>query len=120
MMSKFHSHKVIVDGITFDSKKEYRRFCELSALEKAGKIQNLERQVKFTLIPTQREPDTIGSRGGVKVGKLLERELAYFADFMYMEDGKWIVEDVKGLRTTDYIIKRKLMLYIHKIRIREV
>lgn len=119
-MSKFYSRKVVVDGITFDSKKEARRFKQLKALEEAGKICNLNRQVKFTLIPTQREPDIIGPRGGVKKGKLLERELAYYADFCYLHDGKWVVEDVKGLRTKDYIIKRKLVLYLHGIRIKEV
>ena len=56
----------------------------------------------------------------MKKGKLLERECAYIADFVYTENGKIVVEDTKGLRTKDYIIKRKLMLYVHNIRVREV
>lgn len=105
--------------MTFDSQKEYRRFCELCLLERAGKVADLQRQVKFVLIPAQHEPDTIGARGGVKRGKLLEREVSYVADFVYTEDGKRIVEDTKGFRTADYILKRKMMLYFHGIKIKE-
>lgn len=120
LKSKYHNRKITRDGMTFDSIKEYRRFCELSLLEKAGAITNLQRQVKFVLIPAQREPDTIGKRGGVKKGKVIEKECAYIADFVYEENGKTIVEDTKGFRTADYIIKRKLMLYIHGIKIKEI
>ena len=118
--SKYRNKKVTVNGQVYDSKKEAKRHQELLLLEKAGAIQELKTQVKFVLIPAQREPDTVGKRGGVHKGKLLERECAYIADFVYQENGEWIVEDTKGLRTTDYIIKRKLMLYIHGIRIREI
>ena len=118
--NKYRSQKVEVDGIVFDSKKEAKRFQELRLLEKAGAIQNLKTQVKFILIPAQREPDTIGKRGGRKKGKLLERECNYVADFVYTENGATIVEDTKGFRTKDYIIKRKLMLYVHEIRIKEI
>lgn len=92
---------------------------ELSLLERAGKIQDLQRQVKFVLIPAQYEPDTIGKRGGVKRGKLLEREVSYVADFVYTQDGKQVVEDTKGFRTADYKLKRKMMLYFHGSRIKE-
>ena len=119
-MSKYNNRKVRRDGVTFDSRKEFRRYEELQLLQQAGEIANLRRQVKFVLIPTQREPSQIGTRGGVKKGKLLERECSYIADFVYVENGKIVVEDTKGLRTKDYIIKRKLMLYMHNIRIREV
>ena len=118
--SKYKSRKVTKDGITFDSLKEYRRFCELSLLARAGKVTDLQRQVKFVLIPSQYEPDTIGKRGGVKRGKLIERECCYVADFVYTQDGKQVVEDTKGFRTKDYVIKRKLMLYLLGIRIQEV
>ena len=119
-MSKYNNRKVRRDGVTFDSRKEFRRYEELQLLQQAGEIANLRRQVKFVLIPTQREPSQIGTRGGVEKGKLLERECSYIADFVYVENGKIVVEDTKGLRTKDYIIKRKLMLYMHNIRIREV
>ena len=109
MASKYGSRKVTRDGMTFDSQKEYRRFCELRLLERAGKVTDLQRQVKFELIPSQR----IG-------GKVVERACAYVADFVYMENGKKVVEDTKGFKTTDYIIKRKLMLWVHGIRIKEI
>ena len=118
--SKYGSKKVTIDGITYDSQKEYRRFCELRLLERAGKVTDLQRQVKFVLIPSQYEPGTIGARGGVKRGKLIEREVSYVADFVYTENGKRIVEDTKGFKTKEYIIKRKMMLHIHGIRIKEV
>lgn len=117
---KYGNKKVIVDGITFDSKKEARRYTELKLFERAGQIQNLELQKEFELIPTQREADTVGIRGGVKKGKVIEHAVKYKADFVYTENGKTVVEDTKGMRTKDYIIKRKLMLYVHQIRIREV
>ena len=90
-------------------------------LQKAGEIKDLERQVKFELIPTQREPDTIGKRGGIHKGKVIENGVSYVADFVYTDcrSGKTVVEDSKGMRTKDYIIKRKLMLWIHGIRIFE-
>lgn len=107
--SKYNSRKVVVDGIEFDSKKEAKRFRELCLLEKAGKITELERQVKFELIPSQRID-----------GKVVERACTYVADFVYKQDGRQIVEDTKGFKTKDYIIKRKLMLWVHGIQIKEV
>lgn len=119
--SKYRSKKITVNGETFDSHHEYERFCELQLLQRAGKVKDIQRQVKFVLIPTQREPDTIGVRGGVKKGEVIEKECAYLADFTYYTDtGDYVVEDTKGVRTKDYIIKRKLMLYVHGIRIQEI
>lgn len=117
---KYHNKKIIKDGEVFDSIKEYKRWCELSLLERAGEITTLRRQVKYVLIPAQYEPDTVGKRGGIKKGKLIERECSYIADFVYDERDSQVVEDTKGVKTKDYIIKRKLMLYIHGIRIKEV
>ena len=119
-MSKYRNRKTIRGGIQYDSVKESRRHAELLQLERAGEISELARQVKYILIPAQYEPDIIGPKGGTKRGKLIEREVAYIADFVYMQDGKLVVEDTKGVRTKDYIIKRKLMLFVHKIRIKEV
>ena len=120
--NKYGSKKVEVDGIVFDSKKEAKRFQELSLLEKAGTIQNLKRQVKFVLIPAQYETflDCTGRTKKKLVKKCLERECSYIADFVYTENGNTVVEDTKGFRTKDYIIKRKLLLYVHGIRIREI
>lgn len=118
--NKYRNTKTIVDGIEFDSRKEAARYKELKLLEAAGEISNLERQVKFVLIPTQREPDFVGVRGGIKKGKVIEKECSYLADFVYIRDGEVVVEDTKGIRTKDYIIKRKLMLYLLGIRIQEI
>lgn len=119
--NKYHARKVTVDGITFDSRKEADRWRELQLLERAGKITELKRQVPFLLIPTQREfCGEIDSNGRFKKGKVLERKCSYYADFVYMQDGKQIVEDAKGKRTDEYVIKRKLMLFLQGIRIREV
>lgn len=120
--AKYGNNKIVIEDNTYDSMKEYRRYLDLLMLEKAGEIEDLRRQVKFVLIPAQREPDTVGKRGGIKKGKLLEREVAYFADFVYkdVKSGEIVVEDTKGMRTKEYIIKRKLMLYVHHIKIKEV
>ena len=124
-MSKYHSKKVIIGDDVFDSKKEAKRYQELLLLERAGEISHLQRQVKYVLIPAQKEPSeqiyTRGkNRGYCKPGKVLERECSYVADFVYYQDGELIVEDTKGFRTKEYIIKRKLMLYMHGIRIKEI
>ena len=121
-MTKYHNRKVKTrDGFVHASIKEGKRWLELQLLERAGQIKDLKRQVKFVLIPSQREEGTIGKRGGVKQGKLIEHECSYIADFVYIdnETGKTVVEDAKGVRTKDYIIKRKMMLYKYKIRIKE-
>lgn len=122
-MSKYGSKKITVDGETFDSMKEYRRFCELRLMEMAGLITNLQRQVKFLLIPAQYEHYPRFGKNGkpLKPGKrVIEKECAYYADFVYTENGRDVVEDTKGVRTPEYIIKRKLMLHIHRIKIQEV
>lgn len=118
--SKYNAKKVEYKGMTFDSKRELKRYKELELLQESGEIHNLQRQVKYVLIPTQREPDIIGKRGGVKKGKVIEHECSYTADFVYEEDGDTIVEDSKGFKTKDYSIKRKLMLYVYGIKIKEV
>lgn len=117
---KYGNKKIEADGEIFDSKKEYRRWNELILLVKAGEISHLKRQVKYELIPAQREADITGPRGGIRRGKLIEREVAYVADFVYTDkSGQIVVEDCKGLRTKEYIIKRKLMLHKYGIRIKE-
>lgn len=124
--NKYGSKKVEVDGIVFDSKKESRRYQELSLLEKSGEIQNLQRQVEYVLIPNQYIPTDVmvtkGKNAGQYKTKLVERKCSYIADFVYldMKTGNTVVEDTKGFRTKDYIIKRKLMMYVHGIRITEI
>ena len=121
--SKYRSKKKIVDGITFHSEKEADRYGELKLLLKAGEISDLELQKEFILIPSQREPSTFNSKGKEIEGKVIERKCSYYADFCYKDkNGNFVVEDTKGgdFRTTDYIIKRKLMLFVHGIRIVEI
>lgn len=118
--NKYGAKKTWAYGLQFDSKKEAKRYQELKLLEAAGKIEDLKTQVKFRLLPAQREPDTVGPKGGKIRGKVIEREVAYIADFVYVENGQMIVEDTKGMRTPEYVIKRKLLLYMTGIRIREV
>lgn len=94
----------------YDSKKEKNRADILKLLEKNGKISLLKEQVRFELIPSQKEN-----------GKVVERACSYIADFTYLDiHGNFIVEDTKGFRTKDYVIKRKLMLQVHGIRIKEI
>ena len=103
--AKYGNTKVNVDGVPFDSKREAARWKELRLMERAGEITALRRQVRFELIPKQDG----------------ERAVSYVADFVYRDKGgNEIVEDAKGARTREYIIKRKLMLWRHGIRIREV
>ena len=108
-MNKFGNRKTLFNGITFDSRREAKRYAELLLLLRAGQISNLRRQVPFELLPTQKRD-----------GKVIERPVKYVADFVYTENGEEVVEDAKGLRTKEYILKRKLMLWQYGIQIREV
>lgn len=92
------------------SQKEHERANELKLMQRAGLISNLREQVKFVLIPTQRDSQ----------GNLIERECSYYADFVYDKDGVTVVEDTKGFRTPEYKLKRKLMLHVHGISIKEI
>lgn len=120
--NKYHNHKVELLGEVFDSKREAARYMELKELEMAGKISGLQRQKKFELIPAQYEEGTTGPRGRFKKGKLLEREVVYYADFVYFdeEEKDFVIEDAKGVRTPEYVIKRKLLLWLRGYQIREV
>lgn len=124
--NKYGNHKVKLSGELYDSQAEAIRSEELRALEAAGEIYNLRRQVRFDIIPSQYE-----SQGGIylrgknkgqpKRGKLIEHGITYYADFVYTDkNGDTIVEDVKGIETEVFRIKRKLMLYFFGIRVRTV
>lgn len=127
-MPKYGNRKTRTsDGILHDSRKEALRWTQLKLMERAGLITDLSRQVEFVLIPEQREASTEvyqrgKNKGLPKEGKLLEHPVVYRADFVYtdLESGERVVEDTKGVKTKDYILKRKMMLYFHGIRIREV
>lgn len=100
---KYRNKKTSVDGIRFDSKKEAKRYLELKILEKAGAIQDLRRQVPYVLINKS-------SYG---------RAIKYVADFVYYEDDKLVVEDVKGVRTPVYKLKKRLMAERFGIEVKE-
>ena len=108
--SKYHSKKTVVAGITFASKKEANRYTELLQMEKAGLIKDIETQKKFLLLDSFK-----------KNGKTY-RQLSYYADFVYFDiySKKTIVEDVKGVRTEVYKIKKKLFEYKYPLTITEI
>ena len=116
--SKYRNKKVGIDGITFDSKKEAATYLELKACKASGEITGFEMQCRFELIPAQYEDALIG---GKLKKKCIERAIHYVADFvLYYPDGEVVVLDVKGFKNQVWILKRKLMLMIHKIRVKEV
>lgn len=123
-MAKYGNKTVFYGGKVFDSKKEAARYKELIMLERVGEITNLETQVRFELIPAAYETyERYGKNGKrLKDGRrLIEKAVNYIADFAYKDkDGKIVVEDTKGFKTKDYIIKRKLMFDRYGIRIREL
>lgn len=120
MKSKYNAKKCHYDGITFASGKEMKRYVQLKLMQRAGEISDLKLQVKFELIPVQREPDVIGPRGGVKKGRVIEHPCHYVADFVYLDrEGNQVVEDAKGFKTPEYRIKKKLALYMLGIQIKE-
>ena len=122
---KYKSKKIIIDGIKFDSKKEGARYLQLRELEKKGLIKNLELQKTFELLPPQREKSTMMKTGKEKQGKTLERAVNYIADFVYINElGDVVVEDVKGYKNGGayqvFTIKRKLMLYVYGVKVKEI
>lgn len=109
MYRKYRNKKIDTAEGRFDSEKEYSRWVDLKWMQRAGQITDLQRQVVFELLPSQKID-----------GKVVERPVKYIADFVYMQNGEKVVEDVKGLKLPEYIIKRKLMLYIHGLKVKEI
>lgn len=113
--NKLNARRVFLDGQWFASKREVSRYSELKMMLRAGMISDLRTQVKYQLLPAQ-----------YMDGKCVERALDYIADFVYEQDGQTVVEDAKGFRDprsavyAKFVIKRKLMLWIHGIHVREV
>jgi hypothetical protein len=104
---------VSVDGIVFDSQREAQRYCELKLLEKKGKISQLALQVPFVLVPAE-----------VDVNKKKLRSIVYLADFVYLTEKDGVpqkhIEDVKGVKTAVYRLKKRLMWHLYRINIEEV
>lgn len=89
--SKYRNKKTEIDGRVFDSKKEANRYLDLREQQRAGHVQELACQVSIPLIVNE-----------VKIGH-------YVADFVYWRSGKMVIEDVKGMRTDVYKLKRKIL-----------
>jgi hypothetical protein len=108
--SKYGNKKTVLGNVVYDSQKEANRAFELAMLEKAGIIKDLKRQVRFELIPSQKNEN----------GKVLFRPVVYIADFTYTDckTGEKIIEDVKGFATSDFKLKQKMMYYFYHIKIR--
>lgn len=107
MRNKFNAKKTTVDGIEFDSAKEAKRYTKLRDMEQAGEIEGLRLQVPFELLPSF-ECEGVKYRG-----------MKYIADFVYYRNGVRVVEDVKGVKTPEYKLKKKLMAYLNHINIKE-
>lgn len=110
-MNKYGNHKIIVDGIKFDSKLEAHRYMELKLLEKAKIIKELKLQVPFELIPSYK-----------KNGKTI-RAIKYIADFVYYDNEKkqQVIEDTKGMKTKEYMLKKKIFEYRYRdLEIKEI
>lgn len=105
--SKYHARKTVIDGIQFDSAKEAKRYTKLRDMQEAGEIEGLCLQVPFEILPSF-ECEGVKYRG-----------MKYIADFVYYRNGVRVVEDVKGVKTPEYKLKRKLMAYINHINIKE-
>lgn len=105
--SKYRARKTTVDGVTFDSKREADRYLVLKGMEEDGAIEGLRRQVRYELVPAF---DVDGTH---------YRAVYYVADFVYVEDGKEVVEDVKGVRTDVYKLKSKLFARRYGMSIKE-
>jgi len=108
--SKFGNNKVKVNGVTFDSEGEYTHYCTLKLKERTGEIRNLRHHVNFELIPAQ-----------VICGKKVQGT-SYEADFVYEQAPDWtqVIEDYKGYKTPEYILKRKLMKFLLKLDVVEI
>lgn len=106
--AKYRNVKTVVDGITFDSKKEAKRWAELKAMAARGEIADLQRQVVFVLVP------------GVVLDGRKQQPIKYVADFKYRTAAGVVVEDVKGFKTPEYRMKRKMMRAFHGIEVSEI
>lgn len=122
MRSKYGNKKAIHNGITFDSRRERDRYISLLTLLRAGEISDLKMQVPFEIIPAVYETVEKQLKTKVKmVEQRVQRATHYIADFVYKDkDGNLVVEDSKGCRTKEYLLKKKMMRAFLGIEIKEV
>lgn len=120
--NKYHAKKVNICGIDFDSKKEGMHWLLLKDKERSGEISNLRRQVPFELLPAIYEDEVVHLKTKDKtVTKLVQRPVTYIADFVYVDkDGNTQVEDTKGFKTPEFILKKKMMRSLLNIEVIEI
>lgn len=121
--NKFNAVKATYRGMTFDSRKELKRYLYLLHLQKSGVISQLRRQVRFRIIPPLYGMRQVCHAKTIVLRPyIIDRAAYYTCDFLYRENGKIIIEDVKSAETAklkDYILRRKLvirMVYSHNAR----
>lgn len=122
--TKYNNKRVEVDGVVYDSKREYERWLLLKDAEEQGIITDLQRQVKFELIPAVIEEyvEHLKTKDKIRT-RVLQRPITYTADACYYKDGEYVVEDLKvspKVKTDKYILKNKMMFALKGIRIKEV
>ena len=121
---KYQNKKIVFDNIAFDSKKECDRYIYLKSLEGSGIISNLQVHPSFDLLPAQKENSVVRLKTKDKIVlRVLERSVEYSADFSYLKNGELVVEDVKiskYLLPKEYILKRKMLLFFHGVKVKEV
>ncbi len=118
---KYNNQRVEYDGRVFDSLKEYRRYRDLKLMQRSGLISDLHLQVPFELVPAVYDEVEVQLKTKVKMEKkCVQRSIRYIADFVYMKDGKMIVEDTKGFRTKEYELKKKMMRALLGVEIKEI
>lgn len=122
-MSKYHNKITYVDGIKFDSKREAEYYVIYKNLQRNGKIVNLQLQVPYELIPAvyKEEVKHLKTKDKV-VKKCIQKATFYYADFVYDDPvtGMTHVVDIKGKRTKEYVLKKKMMLAFNNIEIEEL
>lgn len=108
-MSKYHNNKVEINGIKFDSKKEAEYYLYLKSLLKEGKIKDLKLQTRFELQPS------------FKLNNKTIRAITYKADFTFYDaNNRYHIVDVKGFKTKEYLLKKKLLEYKYETEIEEI
>ena len=122
MRSKYGNKKAKHGGMIFDSRRERNRYIILSALQRAGEISDLRMQVTYELLPAIYEMEEKQLKTKVKkVQRCAQRAVHYIADFVYKDkEGNEVVEDTKGMRTKEYLLKKKMMRELLGIQIKEV
>ena len=122
--NKYGNKKLVIDGVTWDSKREYQRWLVLRQAEADGLICKLERQPKFELIPAIKETYVKHLKTKDKVcERTAQLPITYTADFSYFKDGVRVIEDVKASKfmlPKEFVLKAKMMKYFHNIDVRLV